>query len=129
MTRVSIWLFVLALFLFPAACVQQGTGSKDVRPGPSEVTVLNVDGPSVRVTLWQGAESYVVPCGHTQRIAVGAAPPLPWDILVRNAVTESAIAKHPLSDSPHHLGVIVRRDGVVFGSWPLAAGPASTGCK
>ncbi len=92
-----------ALLLFPSACGGQGAGSQDVRSGPSEVTVLNVDGPPVRVTLWQGAESSFVACGQSERIPVEAAPSLPWGIFVRNAVTESTIAKRCLSDSPHHL--------------------------
>jgi hypothetical protein len=89
------------------------------------VHIENIDGPAVRVVAWSGAPSVMVACGSGTDLSLKGAPPLPWDFRIYDATTDQELFSKSLSSGT--LYVVVRADGVLWGSQPGSGGPAPTG--
>ena len=104
---------VAATFL--AAC----TTPFGAAPG---IHIENIDGPAARVVPWSGAPSVIVACGSGTDVSLRGAPPLPWEFRIYDATTDRQLFSKSLSSET--LYVIVRADGVLWGTEPGSGGPA-----
>jgi hypothetical protein len=93
--------------------------------GEPGIHIENIDGPAVRVVAWSGASSVMVACGSGTDLSLKGAPSLPWDFRIYDATTDQELFSKSLSSGT--LYVVVRADGVLWGSQPGSGGPAPTG--
>jgi len=115
-TRVSTW----AALLFAVA-----VGAAACSSSQQSVTVRNVDGPSVNVSI-AGTSLGTVKCGETKTWSAdaGASPP-PWHV----DVTKLDGSAFGAADAGSGAEVRIRTDGVVSGPPNGALGPAAAPCS
>ena len=89
------------------------------------IHIENIDGPAARVVPWSGAPSVIVACGSGTDVSLQGAPPLPWDFKIYDATTDREMFSKSLGSGT--LYVIVRSDGVLWGTEPGSGGPAPKG--
>lgn len=90
--------------------------------------VANVDGPAVQVVI-AGREVATLACGTSTVLQPGGElPALPWRVEVRAA--DGTLLDHgsvSFADGPPW-GLLIRGHSVLTGPYPMAYGPASSGC-
>jgi hypothetical protein len=110
---------IVAVMLL-AAC----TGPFGGGPG---IHIQNIDGPKVRVVAWSGAPSVMVDCGRRTDVSLNGAPSPPWDFRIYDGTSNRELFSKSVSSGT--LYVIVRADGVLWGTEPGSGGAAPvTGC-
>jgi len=113
----------LAAAMVAATLLAACTTPSGAAPG---IHIENVDGPAVRVVAWSGAPSVIVACGSGMTdVSLKGAPPLPWEFRIYDATTDRELFSKSVSSGT--LYVIVRADGVLWGTEPGSGGPAPTG--
>ncbi len=115
----SLGAAIVAVMLLAACTGPFGAGSG--------IHIQNIDGPKVRIVAWSGAPSIMVDCGSGTEVSLNGAPSPPWDFRIYDATTDRELFSKSVSSGT--LYVIVRADGVLWGSEPGSGGPAPTaGC-
>jgi len=116
----SVWSASLAAAMVAATLLAACTTPVGAAPG---IHVENIDGPAARVVAWSGAPSVIVACGSGMTdVSLKGAPPFPWDFRIYDAATDRELFSKSLSFGT--LYVIVRADGVLWGTEPGSGGPA-----
>ena len=97
----------------PSASVQVTT------PAVAQLHVLNMDGPTVKVSIG-AVEVVTVHCGESTTVAPSEVPP--WELVVTDA-SGTELLRQVLSSALDQ-GVVIRSDGAHAGEWPVPGGPA-----
>ena len=90
------------------------------------VTVRNVDGPDVFVSVWTfSLETTVVECGEEQVITSPAGGY--FSLKVRDASSSESLFESEQIEASHVWTMLVRRDGVILGHDLVSSTPAPSG--
>lgn len=103
-------------------------GGAQYTPAVFRLHVANLDGPTVRLVI-AGRTVATVACGASTVLEPGAeVPALPWRVEVRTAggtLLDNGSVSFVQGPS---WGLLIRGTSVLTGPYPMAYGPASSGC-
>ena len=116
MFRLPAWAIpTVASAVLLSSCIPFGLASTGIH-------LQNIDGPAVHVVTWRGGPSVTMDCGHNADLSDSGAP-ASWDLVIVEASSGKQLFLHQLSGS-QPLYVIVRADGVLWGTEQGSGGPA-----